>query len=224
MRLKEKAEPEAVDALTVCDDLERTGELEEAGGTDYVHSLPAEVIAAGNVAALRADRQAARDAPAAPRPPRGRSRSRCSATPGDAQRAGRASREGAVPGRPRRGLGRDEVDRGRARRGGRPAGEDLARGDRVHRHPVGLHGARRDHRRVPARQPDRARRPAGHGQVGVRHQHRRERRARARQGRSPCSRSRCPRRSSPSASSPPRPSSTATTCAGARSSPTAGRR
>ncbi len=49
MRLKEKAEPEAVDALTVCDDLERTGELEEAGGTDYVHSLPTEVIAAGNV-------------------------------------------------------------------------------------------------------------------------------------------------------------------------------
>jgi replicative DNA helicase len=49
MRLKEKAEPEAVDALTVCEDLDRTGELEEAGGTDYVHSLPAEVIAAGNV-------------------------------------------------------------------------------------------------------------------------------------------------------------------------------
>ncbi|MDQ3720370.1 MAG: replicative DNA helicase [Actinomycetota bacterium] len=49
MRLKEKAEPEAVDALTVCDDLERTGELEEAGGTDYVHLLPSEVIAAGNV-------------------------------------------------------------------------------------------------------------------------------------------------------------------------------
>ena len=49
MRLKEKAEPEAVDALTVCDDLERTGELAEAGGTDYVHSLPSEVIAAGNV-------------------------------------------------------------------------------------------------------------------------------------------------------------------------------
>ena len=49
MRLKEKAEPEAVDALTVCEDLARTGELEEAGGTDYVHSLPTEVVAAGNV-------------------------------------------------------------------------------------------------------------------------------------------------------------------------------
>ena len=31
IRLKEKAEPEAVDALTVCDDLKRAGELEEAG-------------------------------------------------------------------------------------------------------------------------------------------------------------------------------------------------
>ena len=40
MRLKEKAEPEAVDALTVCDDLDRAGELEEAGGESYVHSLP----------------------------------------------------------------------------------------------------------------------------------------------------------------------------------------
>jgi replicative DNA helicase len=49
VRLKEKAEPEAVDVLTVTDDLRRSGELEEAGGDRYVHSLPAEVIAAGNV-------------------------------------------------------------------------------------------------------------------------------------------------------------------------------
>ncbi len=35
LRLKEKAEPEAVDALTVCDDLRRNGELEEAGGEAY---------------------------------------------------------------------------------------------------------------------------------------------------------------------------------------------
>jgi replicative DNA helicase len=49
VRLKEKAEPEAVDVLTVTDDLRRAGELEEAGGDPYVHSLPAEVIAAGNV-------------------------------------------------------------------------------------------------------------------------------------------------------------------------------
>jgi len=49
IRLKEKAEPEAVDALTVCDDLRRSGELEQAGGEAYVHSLPTVVPAVGNV-------------------------------------------------------------------------------------------------------------------------------------------------------------------------------
>jgi replicative DNA helicase len=48
LRLKEKAQPEAVDVVTVCDDLKRTGELEEAGGEAYVHSLPAMVEALGN--------------------------------------------------------------------------------------------------------------------------------------------------------------------------------
>jgi replicative DNA helicase len=49
MRLKEKAEPEAVDAITVCDDLKREGKLDEAGGAAYVHSLPTMVPAAGAV-------------------------------------------------------------------------------------------------------------------------------------------------------------------------------
>src|SRR5919197_2579396 len=49
IRLKEKAEPEAVDALTVCDDLRRAGQLEEAGGEAYVHSLPTVVPAVGAV-------------------------------------------------------------------------------------------------------------------------------------------------------------------------------
>jgi replicative DNA helicase len=49
LRLKEKAEPEAVDALTVCDDLRSHGELEEAGGEAYVHSLPTVVPAVGAV-------------------------------------------------------------------------------------------------------------------------------------------------------------------------------
>jgi replicative DNA helicase len=49
IRLREKAEPEPVDALTVCEELKRAGELEEAGGTAYVHSLPSMVPAAGNV-------------------------------------------------------------------------------------------------------------------------------------------------------------------------------
>jgi replicative DNA helicase len=49
IRLKEKAEPEAVDALTVSDDLRRAGELDEAGGEEYLHSLPTAVPAVGNV-------------------------------------------------------------------------------------------------------------------------------------------------------------------------------
>jgi replicative DNA helicase len=49
IRLKEKAEPEAVDALTVCDDLRSQGNLEEAGGEAYVHSLPTVVPAVGAV-------------------------------------------------------------------------------------------------------------------------------------------------------------------------------
>jgi replicative DNA helicase len=48
IRLREKATPEPVDALTVCEELTRAGELEEAGGTAYVHSLPMAVPAAGH--------------------------------------------------------------------------------------------------------------------------------------------------------------------------------
>jgi replicative DNA helicase len=48
-RLKEKADPEAVDAVTVSDELARAGELEEAGGPAYIHSLPSMVPAAANV-------------------------------------------------------------------------------------------------------------------------------------------------------------------------------
>src|ERR671925_435827 len=49
IRLKEKAEPEAVNALTVSEDLRRAGELEKAGGTAYIHSLPTLVPAVGAV-------------------------------------------------------------------------------------------------------------------------------------------------------------------------------
>jgi replicative DNA helicase len=49
IRLKEKTDPEPVDVLTVSEELDRGGELEEAGGTAYVHSLPNLVPAAGNV-------------------------------------------------------------------------------------------------------------------------------------------------------------------------------
>jgi replicative DNA helicase len=49
IRLKEKADPEAVDALTVCDELRSKGVLEEAGGDAYIHSLPTVVPAVGAV-------------------------------------------------------------------------------------------------------------------------------------------------------------------------------
>jgi replicative DNA helicase len=49
IRLKEKAEPEAVDALTVSEDLRRAGELDKAGGAAYIHSLPTLVPAVGAV-------------------------------------------------------------------------------------------------------------------------------------------------------------------------------
>ena len=49
IRLKEKADPEPIDALTVTEELARAGVLEEAGGSPYVHSLPNMVPSAGNV-------------------------------------------------------------------------------------------------------------------------------------------------------------------------------
>src|SRR3954464_5529653 len=49
LRLKDKTEPEPIDALTVSEELAREGVLEEAGGPAYVHSLPNLVPAAGNV-------------------------------------------------------------------------------------------------------------------------------------------------------------------------------
>jgi replicative DNA helicase len=49
IRLKEKADPEAVDALTVCDDLRSQGVLDQAGGEAYIHSLPTVVPAVGAV-------------------------------------------------------------------------------------------------------------------------------------------------------------------------------
>src|SRR3954469_25578202 len=49
LRLKDKTEPEPIDALTVSEELDREGVLEEAGGRAYVHSLPNLVPAAANV-------------------------------------------------------------------------------------------------------------------------------------------------------------------------------
>ena len=49
IRLKEKAEPDAVDALTVTEDLRRASELDKAGGEAFLHSLPTVVPAVGAV-------------------------------------------------------------------------------------------------------------------------------------------------------------------------------
>lgn len=49
LALKEKAQPEAVDVITVCDELDRAGKLVEIGGAEYVHALPTMVPAAGAV-------------------------------------------------------------------------------------------------------------------------------------------------------------------------------
>jgi replicative DNA helicase len=49
IRLKEKAAPEAVDALTVSEELRRSNELEKAGGETFVASLPTVVPAVGAV-------------------------------------------------------------------------------------------------------------------------------------------------------------------------------
>jgi replicative DNA helicase len=48
LRLKEKPSPEPVDALTVCEELNRAGELEGAGGEAYVQSLPTPVPTPGH--------------------------------------------------------------------------------------------------------------------------------------------------------------------------------
>jgi replicative DNA helicase len=47
--LTDKPMPEAIDALTVCEQLKSMGKLEEAGGDAYVHSLPTTVPSVGNV-------------------------------------------------------------------------------------------------------------------------------------------------------------------------------
>ena len=49
LRLKEKTDPEPVDARTVPAELPRGGDLEEAGGSGYVHSLATMVPTAANV-------------------------------------------------------------------------------------------------------------------------------------------------------------------------------
>ena len=61
--------------------------------------------------------------------------------------------------------------------GDRPLAGALPRGALRHWRDLGLPRPGRDHRRIPAREPDRDRRPPVDGQERARHEHRRERRA-----------------------------------------------
>ena len=94
-----------------------------------------------------------------------------------------------------------QVDRGDPPRGARQARAAVEGGHVAHRHAVRLPRPRRDHRRLPARQPDRAGGQAGDGESRAwpRTSPRTPPSTTARPSR--CSRSRCPRASSPSASS-----------------------
>ena len=121
---------------------------------------PAAAPSVGSAAPLRADRQGPR-APAAAahgdlRDP-GRASPATTASPRDlVERAERAMLEVAHDDRQK------DFRTGRRRppRRDRQVAEAVDRGPAAHRHAVGLRGPRRDHRRLPARQPDRHRRAA----------------------------------------------------------------
>ena len=85
---------------------------------------------------------------------------------GEPSRAGRERRAPALPGRPRGAGRRLPRDRRRSSTTRSTSSRQLASGDSEHhRHPLRLPRPRRQDRRLPARQPDRDRRQAGHGQV-----------------------------------------------------------
>ncbi len=46
--LRTKPDPEPIDPTTICEQLTQDGKLDQAGGRDYVHSLPSLVAAVGN--------------------------------------------------------------------------------------------------------------------------------------------------------------------------------
>ena len=166
-----------LDALSVVEQLKTMGTLTEAGGPDAVGELVTAVPAVGQHPALRGDRQAdLAPAPAARR-----------LLPDPAVRLGprrrgarhRRRRRAHDPRDPhgRRSAGVPARERDPAR-GADALGRALARGPLDDRRRVGLRRPRRDHRRLPARQPDHPRCAPVDGQVRVRDEHRRERRAR----------------------------------------------
>ena len=138
IRLKEKATPEAVDALTVSEELRRAGELEKAGGEAYLHSLPTVVPAVGAVldyarivkehALLRSVLKATREI-----------QDDVAAHRGDARELIERAEAGPVQDRPRRRHVGDALARGDPPRRDRQARGALEDRRRAHRHAVRLH-------------------------------------------------------------------------------------
>ena len=166
---------ENVDSITLTNALSNRGLLDEVGGKAIVHTLAATVPAVANA---RHYAQIVRD----------------TATYRGLIRAGteiaalglRAHRRAAGarrPGRADRVRDRRPAHHRRLREHGdaaqavvRPAHPARRRRPRPDRHRQRLPPARRPHRRLPGLEPDRARRPPGHGQDLARAQHRRPRR------------------------------------------------
>ncbi len=200
IRLKEKAEPEAVDALTVCDDLTSNGELEAAGGEGYVHGLPAIVPAVGAVldyarivrddALMRGILETTRQIQAEVLAHRGDPQDLIERAETALFQIGHDTGKGEM--RSIEDVLHDEMDKL----------VELSRKDvGLTGSHLGLPGPGRRDRRLPGGQPDRAGGEAIDGQIRAGHEHRRERRGGRPTPRSPCSRSRCRRPSWPTASS-----------------------
>ena len=138
IRLKEKAEPEAVDALTVCDDLAPRRRA-RGGRRRGLRALAAERRPGGRQRPpLRAHRQGARAAARACWTPRARSRTRSSPTAASARELIERAEAALFQHRPRRRPRRDALDRGRPPRGDRQARGALAGDVGAHRHAVRL--------------------------------------------------------------------------------------
>ena len=224
IRLKEKAEPEAVDALTVCDDLRRAGELEEAGGEAYVHSLPTVVPAVGafmhyarivqDHALLRSLLYTTREIQGEVLTHRGEPRELI-------ERAEAALFR----------IGHDGGTRARCARSRTVLHEEIDKLEELSRKDVGLTGTPsgfadldEPDRRVPAGKPDRGRGSPVDGQVARSPPTSPRTRRSTTACRSRCSRWRCRRPSWPTASSRLRPRSRATSCGRAACEAIAGRR
>ncbi len=166
-----------LDVLSVTEELKARGKLEEAGGADEIAGLVTAVPAVGN---LRRYAQIVKDLAHLRRLLDASYRIQSSVFAREGEPADIVDEaERAILDIRMGGDGKDF----------RPVGEVLEEeitrwqkladsGQTHHRRALRLRGPRHDHRRLPARQPDHPRRAPVDGQVGARHEHRRERRAR----------------------------------------------